>query len=643
MSIYRDIPPPNKTFYSYTQGFPIHKIDIPQIQKDSYGIPRGIIKVLQGGIGQPIWSAEFIPTITKFPTAGLKESFFLTNMVTGTVGDTVVGRVEGMDVMLNRVVGWTWVFTPPGAGQYGWSPQWIAENERAFPEIKIYVWKKDFHAKTITSHTNLKAKVIQNLTICQNDLKEIELKIESLAKSFFTQQNLLAEKPKQLNVITDECALLLPQLEQKQIECEVSSREWNLCGPSIRSLIDFLAISEELGLPLDHPAIAQFRLHLDGISQCTCLERNRDHLLTHLVESWPKIVEAAKCAEKQDIVAVVGKTGVGKSTLVNHLLGITMHLNDNKKIVVKNRDEEVAKIGHRPATSETLMAQVCTTKHSPLKVADCGGFFDTRETKYDITVSASVKKTIEASSSVQILLCIWAPSLTDRTFTEQLELMLGRLFRDFKQASNSVALLITHPPILRNGMRFSTRDALDALEDILEDVKGTSAEALLKFILRENGKYVYVYNPLSDDSRAAVLEMLKSMSPMQETAQIIASPYTLESIEKVLNSAIAIASDATAKYEKRQTLLKERDMLQQKIADLKVRSTDLHQSTQTIALTIQSTQSAEIAEEKKLSPLRDRIRLLTDEAKQHESEITKLNTTDLIIFSCKGGGFSKLD
>src|SRR3990167_356709 len=140
MSItYKAIPPPNKTFYSYTQGFPIQKIDIPQIQKDSYGIPRGIVKVLQGGVGQTTWSAEFVPTITKYTVVGGFSTFF-TTIVIGTVGDTVVGRVEGRNLDLAKEGGWSWERTassgvwPNYVPEYLWSPQWIEKNRQAFPE-----------------------------------------------------------------------------------------------------------------------------------------------------------------------------------------------------------------------------------------------------------------------------------------------------------------------------------------------------------------------------------------------------------------------------------------------------------------------------------------------------------------------------
>ena len=41
---------------------------------------------------------------------------------------------------------------------------------------------------------------------------------------------------------------------------------------------------------------------------------------------------------------------------------------------------------------------------------------------------------------------------------------------------------------------------------------------------------------------------------------------------------MSIAADAVAKYEKQQSLLKDRDTLEQKIADLKTQSEALHQS-----------------------------------------------------------------
>ena len=44
--------------------------------------------------------------------------------------------------------------------------------------------------------------------------------------------------------------------------------------------------------------------------------------------------------------------------------------------------------------------------------------------------------------------------------------------------------------------------------EILEELKGREDEALYKFILREEGKYVHVYDPLSDVSRQQVQKII---------------------------------------------------------------------------------------------------------------------------------------
>lgn len=270
-------------------------------------------------------------------------------------------------------------------------------------------------------------------------------------------------------------------------------------------------------------------------------------------------IEHAKAATGREVVVFIGNTGTGKSTLINQLLGLQMYKVQRGdefekagllkgRIVVKPPDVEVAKIGHHSSRSETFFAQIYPTEE--FTFADAGGFFDTRGNEADIAVSTSLKLTLHNARNVKLVLCFSHGTFeADKMIhlTQSARHILGAFFEDYSQHSESILLMIT---CLLNS-DFDAIDACEVLQRASEEADvGDLRKGWMKFLSRENGKYICVSNPLSSDSRAEILQKLRDMTPITDPSNNIKVISSEGSRLPLLEEMTEIASNGYGLYMK---------------------------------------------------------------------------------------------
>lgn len=529
-----------------------------------------------------------------------------------------------------------------GLGQNTWSVVFVSQDLELRPRVKLFVWKKDYHLGEIGRLTALKDRTLQELAGLQGKVASTARSIQEVVTSLLSKQQEQSRVQQELDLISTNLKKLQEQLVLKAEALAEAEQSLRREGPSIRSLLDFLAINDQLGFPVDHPAISGFLSYQKEMDSFVGRGQASENLLTAVVSGWEGVLSAAKEAKDKEIVAVVGCTGVGKSTLVNHLLHCQMRLRDDDSIEVADLQQEMAKIGHGLASSETLLAQVCTAPES-LVFADCGGFFDTRDSSVDILISASVKQTIVASQGVKLLLCMSAQSLKDKrggTFTEGLSLILKGLFKDPSCTQPPIVLLLTRPHMKRNGTLYATEDALKDLGAILAEVKGKPEEQLYEFVLRGEGKYVHVYDPLSDASREVVYGLLGSLPLVQDHKKVVGAPYTTQSIQAVLDIAIPIASKAQRDYETFDRLRGECVELRSQETKLNDQRLQLEQELAFARDFIRDKESSKTRLDQDYETAKRQEGEKAGERDAKQREISQLNTEDFVIYESSGGAWS---
>lgn len=284
----------------------------------------------------------------------------------------------------------------------------------------------------------------------------------------------------------------------------------------------------------------------NGIQGTPRLERS-------VLELLHQIIPHAQQAHKKDVVAFIGPTGAGKSTMVNHLLGKRMVFKERERRGITRlpdrievEGEEIAHIGHGRITSETIYAQTYPLPgQTNQAIVDCGGFYDTRGLANEITVVTSVKLTLEAARSVKLAICCeYATVMATRAtgLTELVQTALGGLLADY-QANNAVLFLITKPtPDLRNRMP-TAETVVEHIRQIIEELGGPGSERsrIYQYIIRENGRYVVLYNPEDDRSRVETFNLLKSMDPIRNTQNAFNPAYSAQAGLALLEEVVAIA------------------------------------------------------------------------------------------------------
>ncbi|MBS0629257.1 MAG: hypothetical protein JSS30_03425 [Verrucomicrobia bacterium] len=264
----------------------------------------------------------------------------------------------------------------------------------------------------------------------------------------------------------------------------------------------------------------------------------------------------AQRARGQQIVALVGPTGTGKSVIANDLMQrriVKVRVNNESVLEVDptglNESERanIAPIGHG-GTSRTHYTRVYPIPGNPGKsVADCGGFYDTRGLGTEVVVVSSMKHTIDAAQSAKLILCC-EHSLMNSSRGVFMTNMLRDIFTGALRADslpNSIVLAITKPVRLFGEDPPTTQDIIDKFRTLLADTEKSDNPdyhliEVLKFILREDGRYILLYDPTNPQSREQLNDRLATLDPLPRN--IFRPAYSAGASLAIFNTIMAISA-----------------------------------------------------------------------------------------------------
>ena len=207
-------------------------------------------------------------------------------------------------------------------------------------------------------------------------------------------------------------------------------------------------------------------------------------------------------SEGKDIVAFFGKTGSGKSTLINYLNEKPLTVSRTGTIVLSDPSDVTAmKIG-TGAQSETLLPQLIMHQQN-LLFCDLPGLSDTRGTAINLVNACCIKSLFEKANSVRLIFVVGQ----DEMMAER-----GRLFKEFFDAieqllpqnqqdtRNFSSLIVT-----KSRVGFNTQQLIERLEEL------TEPDVLRPWIASERLTHMSdtLGNEINQSDRSEIVEIIK--------------------------------------------------------------------------------------------------------------------------------------
>jgi energy-coupling factor transporter ATP-binding protein EcfA2 len=425
-------------------------------------------------------------------------------------------------------------------------------QDNCYPTVKVFFYCRDYWAdwllqqkKNANSCTesqydyqNQKNVLINTLNKTNLLIQELE-KLKSVCSENKNKESNIKDSIKTCNKKLNEC-----KVEQEQVFTNINKPENNIIN-----LNDFIKCTDKYKISVfesEPEVIIKYRKESSDIKNIKSFDSNS--LLGKTISCIQKTALTSEKANGKDIIALIGNTGAGKSTLINYLWGLKM-IKNKGFIEVENSNEEIAKIGHSKGSSETLITQIYQKTNSYTFV-DCGGFLDTRGDDVDVEVVSSLKFTLEGAKSVKLGVCCDCSLLgIDRGvgFTAFIKQALKGLIINYQDHQGSILLMFTKPKNI-DGDLYNKEDAINELKEIQKDLIDNDEKDLYQFLLRDEGKYICVCNPLADPTEE--LSIFDKMSGIYNPSKAFNVPYSNSVLLTLRDTMIKTADAANELFRK---------------------------------------------------------------------------------------------
>jgi energy-coupling factor transporter ATP-binding protein EcfA2 len=287
----------------------------------------------------------------------------------------------------------------------------------------------------------------------------------------------------------------------------------------------------------------------------------------------------AEKAKDKDIILVLGKTGSGKSTIINYLLGSELEEADTPEgdVIVKSKDpqKEWAKIGHG-LKSETFLPSVYSNDECPFVYCDCPGFNDTRTKKERLNTTIATQLIVNAAERIRAIIVI--VDVMDLTHgrgagMRDISTILSQLLKRHMEP-NSFLFVFNN----KTGRKMNV-DSIHLKVKALEKIEGEKLEKLAKIQEEDKGSQ----EEYRDTSQ--ILSMLKMISVNKDNTFLINLFDEFESkitIEKMLSGLQVTPKTCFSFSDYDDTRVKFNNQLTKVVADLSNKMMVLLQATENV-------------------------------------------------------------
>lgn len=246
------------------------------------------------------------------------------------------------------------------------------------------------------------------------------------------------------------------------------------------------------------------------------------------VEKNPQLLNSSR---NKDIVVFLGKTGSGKSTLINYLSNKNLRVDDEDNIILANpSDSSAMRIGIS-SRSETLLPKF--TNINNLIVYDLPGFGDTRGTSINLVNACFIKNIIENAKTARLVFIAGYDEITAGR---------GALLRELSQTTEN---LLPNIQIEECSSLVITKSPADKDKERLTTILGhkTDPGSLNRWI--NQGRLTKMSSPLNQqinqDDREDIFNIIKQTPAKQiknVNIQAIYSYSDLDHLRKIYSEEI---------------------------------------------------------------------------------------------------------
>eukprot|EP00984_Skeletonema_dohrnii_P037124 scaffold38855_cov150-Skeletonema_dohrnii-CCMP3373.AAC.1 len=275
-----------------------------------------------------------------------------------------------------------------------------------------------------------------------------------------------------------------------------------------------------------------------------------------LQTSIEKSADALDLVRDKDVVMVAGKTGVGKSTLIQGIAGKRIHTVSHTssfsgetatKTVYGAQDAlEDFEIGHgKVSKTRSLSAFVRTNAVSGRECVylDSPGLEDTRGVEMDIATSALLSQVAKRCRSLRFVILIHCASLLeDRGNAFRTIIKFAKRFaQDFEKSKCSFMFLFTHTDEIGMSRSSSDTESKKRLQgEIIHIAEAATDEELSKVLsfvgksLKRNYPFANILHPLDTDYEKLAFAIEGKLVPLMNLDSasvcnlILSSKYKLE-------------------------------------------------------------------------------------------------------------------
>ncbi len=227
----------------------------------------------------------------------------------------------------------------------------------------------------------------------------------------------------------------------------------------------------------------------------------------------------------EEVVIFLGKTGVGKSTLINYLAG--------RKIKAKWKDTEQSeivldmenpikgiKIGHDHVSS-TFFPFPYKDTYNKIVYFDCPGLEDTRGAVREIINAKLIRDVITNTKKVKFVITVTEAGLSDRMHIDELISTINSLQSyagDFEKFKDGMLLVVTHSYRAGGDGKAFVRNKIN---DILDKVTLSEYQKNFLEFIRDGQKYQLTFKAPTDEKDINDTEKNKIIDALTQKIQPI--------------------------------------------------------------------------------------------------------------------------
>ena len=266
--------------------------------------------------------------------------------------------------------------------------------------------------------------------------------------------------------------------------------------------------------------------------------------LKELCELVSNGYEEINTLKGKDVVLIIGKTGVGKSSLIQMIHGVKLHRSSGERSYQPLNPENLLnefKIGDQQLSQTKSVRSYHVNSSKPFVICDMPGYKDTDSKCIDIATSIWINRIAEVCNTLRFVFMIHGATLEEDKgglFRELMELLTNLMRNDPKKIGRGMLFLFTH----MSDRDEEERDEESVLKYINQKIISISKAKnhnqnhlmtlLRTFIVKKTG-HLRVLNPVTTNISELVEFIQLKVVPMKNAEKLVQCSFPRDALMAV--------------------------------------------------------------------------------------------------------------